>query len=145
MARRKNGFDTTALLKYAEQLEAAGGTAAVKQAVGRGMKSTKLKVNQAVDMAMQKPNLPAGGKYATGATMEALNKDFAVKWDGNVANLKLGFNLQGDGLTSIFLMYGTPKHRPVPGLREALKENPQKISRKEMQRACKTILERLGE
>jgi hypothetical protein len=33
---------------------------------------------------------------------------------------------------------------PVAGLREALKENPQKISRKEMQRACKTILERLG-
>lgn len=32
MARRKNGFDTTALLKYAEQLEAAGGTAAVKRA-----------------------------------------------------------------------------------------------------------------
>ena len=50
-----------------------------------------------------------------------------------MARLKLGFNLQDDGLVSIFLMYGTPKHAPVAGLREALQENPRKVSRKEMQ------------
>ena len=144
MAKRRNGFDASALKKYAEQLEAAGGTAGVKQAVGRGMKATKLKANPKIDAAIQKPNLPAGGKYSTGGTAAHLNKDFTVYWEGNVACMKLGFNLDGDGLTSIFLMYGTPRHRPAPGLREAIREEPRKISRKEMAKACKTILEMLG-
>lgn len=143
--RRKNGFDITALEKYAEQLEAAGGTAAIKRAVDGGMKGTKQEVNKLVNTAMQAGNLPAGGKYATGETLEALNTDFAVKWEGNRASMPLGFDLSGDGLVSIFLMYGTPKMAPAAGLREALKEQPRKISRKEMQAASKKILERLGE
>lgn len=142
--KRKNGFDTTALAKYAERLEAAGGAATFKRAVEGGMKSTKQEVNKQVTTAMQPGNLPAGGKYSTGQTMEHLNKDMDVAWEGNMARLKLGFNLQDDGLVSIFLMYGTPKHAPAAGLREALKENPRKISRKKMQAACKKILERLG-
>lgn len=142
MAKRKNGFDTTALAKYAEQLEAAGGPAAVKRAVEDGMIATKQKVNPLVTTAMQPGNLPAGGKYSTGGTMEKLNTDLTVNWDGNTASLKLGFDLTGDGLTSIFLMYGTPKMQPAAGLREALQENPRKISRKEMQAAIKNILER---
>ena len=144
MAKRKNGFDTSALAKYAERLEAAGGAATIKRAVEGGMKQTKQETNKQVTAAMQTSNLPAGGKYATGETMQHLNRDMAVNWEGNMARMKLGFNLQNDGLVSIFLMYGTPKHAPVAGLREALKENPRKISRKEMQAACQKILERLG-
>ena len=145
MARRKNGFDTTALEKYGERLEAAGGSAAVKRAVEGGMRSTKQQVNTRVTAAMSPGNLPAGGKYSTGATMGHLNKEMAVNWEGNMARLKLGFNLQDDGLVSIFLMYGTPHHAPAAGLREALKEDPRKISRKEMAKACIKILERLGD
>ena len=52
-----------------------------------------------------------------------------------MARIKLGFNLEGDGLASIFLMYGTPHHAPAAGLREALRVEPLKISRKEMQKA----------
>lgn len=142
MAKRKNGFDTTMLAKYADELESLGGSAAVKRAVEGGMKATKQMVNPQISTAMQASNLPAGGKYSTGATMEKLNTDFTVEWDGNMASLKLGFDLTGDGLTSIFLMYGTPKMQPAAGLREALQENPRKISRKEMQAAIKKILER---
>lgn len=142
--KRKNGFDTTALAKYADRLEAAGGTAAVKRTVEGGMKSTKQKVNMLVSTAMQAGNLPAGGAYSTGATMESLHGDLAIKWDGNTARLPLGFVLQNSGLTSIFLMYGTPKMAPANGLREALKESPRKISRKEMEAVALKILERLG-
>lgn len=144
MAKRKNGFDTSALAKYAERLEAAGGAATIKRAVEGGMKQTKQGTNKQVTAVMQTSNLPAGGKYATGETMQHLNRDMDVSWEGNMARMKLGFNLQDAGLVSIFLMYGTPKHAPVAGLREALKENPRKISRKEMESACKKILERLG-
>lgn len=142
--RRKNGFDTTALKKYAERLESVGGSAAVKRAVEAGMKATKQQVNTQVTAAMQPGNLPAGGKYATGETLENLNRDMAVEWEGNLARLPLGFDLKSDGLVSIFLMHGTPKMPPAAGLREALKENPGKISRKEMQKAITKILERLG-
>ena len=142
--KRKNGFDTTALKKYADQLEAAGGTAALQRAVEGGMKSTKAQVNTRVSSIMTPGNMPAGGKYSTGETMEHLNKEMAVDWEGNMARMKLGFNLDNDGIVSIFLMYGTPRHAPVSGLREALKDEPLKISRKEMTAACKKILERLG-
>lgn len=144
MAKLKNGFDITALRKYADALDEVGGSGAIMRAAERGMKSTKLKVNQRVSTLVQKPNMPAGGKYSVGGTMAHLNKDFKVKWEGNDAYIKLGFNLEGDGLASIFLMYGTPHHAPLKGLREALKEDPKKISRKEMEKACKTVLERLG-
>ena len=144
MARRKNGFDITALEKYADQLQEAGGMAAVKRAVQGGMLATKKHVNAEVTTAMQSGNLPAGGKYSTGDTMGHLNEEMTVDWEGNMARLKLGFNMEGGGITSIFLMYGTPRHAPASGLREALKEHPKKISRKKMQEACVKILERLG-
>ena len=146
MARRhKNGFDTTMLQKYGERLEAAGGTAAVKRAVEAGMKSTKQEVNKLVDAAMQPGNLPAGGAYSTGATLESLSRDLAIEWDGNVARLSLGFVLKGSGLTSIFLMYGTPKMRPVDGLYDILRgPKARTISRKEQEAAILKILERLG-
>ena len=69
MARRKNGFDITALEKYADQLQEAGGMAAVKRAVQGGMLATKKQVNAEVTTAMQSGNLPAGCKYSTGDTM----------------------------------------------------------------------------
>ena len=144
MAKRKNGFDTTALKKYADQLEAAGGSAAVKRAVEGGMKATKAQVNPKVLGAIAPGNLPAGGRYSTGGTRAHLNEEMTVDWEGTLARMKLGFNLEGDGLASIFLMYGTPHHAPAAGLREALREEPRKISRKEMAKACKKILERLG-
>lgn len=144
MARRKNGFDITALEKYADQLQEAGGMAAVKRAVQGGMLATKKQVNAEVTTAMQSGNLPAGGKYSTGDTMGHLNEEMTVDWEGNMARLKLGFNMEGGGITSIFLMYGTPRHAPASGLREALKEHQKKISRKKMQEACVKILERLG-
>lgn len=145
MAKRKNGFDTSALNKYGEALDTAGGSAALKRAVEGGMKSTKAQVTPKARAAIQPGNLPAGGKYSTGGTEKHLNTDMTVQWEGNMARMKLGFNLEGDGLASIFLMYGTPHHAPAAGLREALREEPLKISRKEMAKACKKVLERLGE
>lgn len=144
MAKYKNGFDTTSLAKFADQLETLGGSTAVKRAVEGGVKSTKQQVNQRVNTAISPGNLPAGGRYSTGGTKRHINQEMGVEWEGNIAKLKLGFDLEGDGLASIFLMYGTPHHDPVNGLREALEKDPRKISRKEMANACKKILERLG-
>lgn len=143
--RKKNGFDATMLIKYGDQLEAAGGSAALKRAVEGGMKSTKQEVIREVTSLMQSGNLPAGGKYSTGDTMEHLSKELVIKWEGNMARLGLGFVLQEGGLVSIFLMYGTPQHAPVAGLKEVLRGSKlTKITRREQEKAILKVLERLG-
>lgn len=144
MAKKKNGFDTKALEKYAERLEAAGGTAAIKRATSAAMIQAKLTINQEILKAIQASNLPAHGKYSQGGTRDSLSRSTSVDWSGNIAELPLGFNLSED-ITSIFLMYGTPKMPPVNGLYAAMYgPAAQRTAKKKQEEAVKTILERLG-
>ena len=69
-----------------------------------------------------KPNYPAHGKYArrgdpTRASIDTTNE---VKWQGTTAEIKVGFNLKKSGLTSIFLMYGTPRMDKVQAIYDAV-------------------------
>lgn len=147
MARKskKNGFDTSMLLKYGEKLDALGGSDAVKRAVGSAMKATKQALNTQLDAAVQPGNLPAGGKYSTGDTRASISRNMTEEWAGNIATLPLGFDLKKNGLTSIFLMHGTPKMAPVPELKELLYGNTGKrIARKEQEAALRKVIERLG-
>lgn len=145
MAKKKNGFDTTALMKYADRLEAAGGSDALKQAVTAGMAAAKKEINKQVASAMQTSNLPAGGKYSTGDTLDSLDKNLTATWNGNIASLPLGFDMSKSGIVSIVLMYGTPKMRPVPGLVDAVYGKKGKAAaRKAQEEALQEILERLG-
>lgn len=142
--KKKNGFDTKALEKYAERLEAAGGTAAIKRATSAAMIQAKLTINQEILKAIQASNLPAHGKYSQGGTRDSLSRSTSVDWSGNIAELPLGFNLSED-ITSIFLMYGTPKMPPVNGLYAAMYgPAAQLAAKKKQEEAVKTILERLG-
>lgn len=142
--KKKNGFDTKALEKYAERLEAAGGTAAIKRATSAAMIQAKLTINQEILKAIQASNLPAHGKYSQGGTRDSLSRSTSVDWSGNIAELPLGFNLSED-ITSIFLMYGTPKMPPVNGLYAAMYgPAAQRTAKKKQEEAVKTILERLG-
>lgn len=142
--KKKNGFDTKALEKYAERLEAAGGTAAIKRATSAAMIQAKLTINQEILKAIQASNLPAHGKYSQGGTRDSLSRSTSVDWSGNIAELPLGFNLSED-ITSIFLMYGTPKMPPVNGLYAAMYgPAAQRAAKKKQEEAVKTILERLG-
>lgn len=145
MAKRKNGFDITALEKYAEQLQEAGGDAALHRAVQSGMIAGKSGINSLINAAMQAGNLPAGGIYSTGETLRSLDKNMTVEWSGNLAELPLGFDLSNGGMVSIFLMHGTPKMRPAAGLYDALYGNAGRAkARKEQKKAMQKVLERLG-
>lgn len=88
---------------------------------------------------------PVGtGKYSQGGTRDSLSRSTSVDWSGNIAELPLGFNLSED-ITSIFLMYGTPKMPPVNGLYAAMYgPAAQRTAKKKQEEAVKTILERLG-
>lgn len=147
MARksRKNGFDTAMLEKYADRLEAAAGTAALKRAAQAGMAAAKVETNKQLTAAVQDSNLPAGGVYSTGDTLGSIDKTMTATWSGNIATMPLGFDMSKSGLASIMLMYGTPKMAPAAGLHDALygKSSLRRI-RKEQEKAILKVLERLG-
>jgi hypothetical protein len=145
MAKKKNGFDTTALLKYAERLDELGGSDALKRATAAGMAEAKKEINRQVTAAMQTSNLPAGGKYSTGDTLDSLDQKLDASWHGNVASLPVGFDMSKSGITSILLMHGTPKMRPVTGLKDALYGKKGKAAaRKAQEEAVQKIIEGLG-
>ena len=64
--------------------------------------------------------LPAGGKYSTGDTKKSIDKDMTVEWSATTGEINVGFDFSESGMTSIYLMYGTPKMDPVSGLKNAI-------------------------
>lgn len=92
----------------------------MKKGVNRALKKSKEYVNTKLESAMSKGNLPAGGKYSTGDTKKSIDKDNSVNWIGGLGEMKVGFKFKESGLKSIFLMYGTPRMKPVAGLKNAI-------------------------
>ena len=100
------------------KLDELGGTDHMKKGVEQALKESKKHVTPKIEQAIT--HLPAGGKYSTGITKESIDTDTAVEWEGLTATIKVGFDFEKSGLTSIFLMYGTPRMKPVSGLKNAI-------------------------
>ncbi len=118
MARNKIGLQVAGFEEYMAKLDEVGGAAAMRRGVDEALKESKKYVNPLIEKAMTK--LPAGGRYSTGDTKKSIDKDMSVDWQGTTAGIKVGFNFKESGLTSIFLMYGTPRMQPVSGLKNAI-------------------------
>lgn len=144
MARNRIGLQVKELDYYMAKLDELGNSDAMKRGTEAALKASKQYVNPLIEQAMN--SLPAGGRYSTGATKKSIDKDMTVEWNGMTASIKVGFNLKESGLTSIFLMYGTPKHDPVTGLYEAIYGNKTqreigKIQEEALQRVILRIME----
>ena len=118
MARNRIGLQVEGFEEYMAKLDEVGGTAAMRRGVEEALKESKKYVNPLIEKAMTK--LPAGGRYSTGDTKRSLDKDMSVEWQGATASIKVGFDFSESGLKSIFLMYGTPRMKPVTGLKAAI-------------------------
>ena len=70
--------------------------------------------------ATNKANYPAQGKYSTGRTRQSIDTTKNVTWQGTTAEIDVGFDLEKSGLTSIFLMYGTPRMAKVQAIYDAV-------------------------
>ena len=70
--------------------------------------------------ATKKANYPAQGKYSTGRTRQSIDTTKNVTWQGTTAEIDVGFDLEKSGLTSIFLMYGTPRMAKVQAIYDAV-------------------------
>lgn len=118
MARNRIGLQVKGFEEYMAKLDEVGGTAAMRRGVEEALKDSKKHVNPLIAQAMTR--LPAAGRYATGRTKESIDDSMTVDWDGMTASIKVGFDFKKSGMRSIFLMYGTPRMKPVSGLKAAI-------------------------
>ena len=104
-------------------------------------------VTRKIKKSLQKGNLPAKGKYSTGATEKSIIDEPAIEWSGTVASIDIGFDFEISDLTSVMLMYGTPKMKPVKGLKEAVygaktKKEIGELQRQVFEKAIKEAMNR---
>ena len=118
MARNKIGLHFEGWENYVDKLDELGGSDYMKKGVEKALIESKKHVTPLIEQAVV--NLPAGGRYSTGDTKKSIDKDMSVEWEGMTASIKVGFDFKKSGLTSIFLMYGTPRMQPVKGLKSAI-------------------------
>ena len=146
MARNKVTIDFKGFDEYAQRLDELGSDSLLKKGVEAGLKASKQHVNQELGKAIQKSNLPAQGKYSHDQTKKSIDNDYDVEWDGSIGLTKIGFDFSKSGLTSIFLMYGTPKMSPVPGLYDAIYGNKTKSKIRKLQKEAigKVIKRKMG-
>lgn len=144
MARNRIGLQFDGWTETMAKLDELGGSTAMKRGVEAGLKASKEYVNPQLEKAMSK--LPAGGKYSTGLTKKSIDRDMSVEWEGMTGEIKVGFDFSKSGLTSIFLMYGTPRMDPVSGLKAAIYGAKTKKQIKELQaEAVNKVIKRIME
>lgn len=136
MSKRKLELHFSGFKELAERLDELGRD--LKPITEKALIESHMAVTPAIEKAIQKPNLPSGGKYSTGATQKSIIKTPVVNWEGSIGSIDIGFDIS-KAMTSIFLMYGTPRHKPVSGLYEAIYGNKTK---KEISKIQKVIFEK---
>lgn len=146
MARKKIGLNFEGFEEYMAKLDEVGGSPAMKRGTEAALKASKQYVNPLIDAAMVKSNLPAQGIYSGGETRASIDNNMEVTWEGMTAYIKVGFDFSKSGLVSIFLMYGTPQHSPVAGLKDTIygKKTQNKIGeiqQEELTKVIKRIME----
>lgn len=120
MARNKIGLKFEGFEEYIAKLDQLGGSDAMRRGVESALKASKQYVNPKINVAISHPNLPAKGKYRTGQTERSIDTDMSVEWNGQIGSIKIGFDFDKSGATSIFLMYGTPRMSPARGLKASI-------------------------
>ena len=144
MARNKIGLQFSGWEDYVAKLDKLGGTQVMKRGVEEALIESKKHVNPLIEQSMSK--LPAGGRYSTGNTKQSIDDEMSVEWEGMTGTIKVGFDFSKSGVTSIFLMYGTPRMQPVSGLKNAIygaktKKEIAEIQERVMSNVIKRVME----
>lgn len=110
--RNKVGLQFDGLEQMIKDLEAVQGN--LKAVTEEALIESKKHVNEELKRVTVKENYPAKGKYSrkTNNTASSIDTDMTVQWEGMTASIKIGYDMKVSGLASIFLLYGTPRHKP---------------------------------
>lgn len=117
MATKKWGLELEGLDGLLDRIKKLEGDA--KTVAEAALTETHRIVTAKAEAAMAPANLPAKGKYSTGGTLRSLRRDAVIEWNGTVASVPVGFDIEHGGLASIFLMHGTPRMKPDRQLYDA--------------------------
>ena len=100
MAKKKFGVEFEGFNELIDRIEKLNGD--LKSITERALTESFKLVTPDLHQAMQKHK-------QTGRTEGSIVDNSTVEWNGDVASMKVGFNIKKGGLPSIFLMYGTPR------------------------------------
>ena len=117
MARMSIVFDGFADLAGA--IDRAGGN--LHNAVDEALTETQKIVQSNVESASAVYAGKGRKGYATGTMYSRIIRSAEITWNGEVAEVRGGFNLSDGGWHSIFIMYGTPKMAKDPKVYNAIK------------------------
>lgn len=128
MAKNKIKLQFGGFEEYAARLDELGGS--IAEATEKALELSQKHVSEKLNTIVQENKYPAKGVYSTGDTKKSIINDAAVKWEGTTASINVGFDFKISGLNTIMLMHGTPKMKPMNGLKAAIYGN---TTRKEIQ------------
>lgn len=108
---KNNGLDFSELNRFQEKFEKRAKD--IKPYVDKSLVESHSHITQNVEGHAQKSYYPAKGKYSSGDTRESIYKNSRVTWVGDTfATVDVGFDYS-KSVVPLFLMYGTPRMRPV--------------------------------
>ena len=103
---------------------------------------TEKTLQQGVDIINEELHVEMRKHHVTGETEKSIRDGERVKWAGDKASVKYGFNVKKGGEPAIYLERGRPHQRPTPVLKPAEKRAESRIGelleetlRKAMERA----------
>ena len=119
MARNTLKLDTSGFTELLRKLDSLGGD--VKKAVDDALIQAAETITEDTEAAMDSANLPAGGRYSTGTTKEAIIRDQQVHWEGMIGWVPVGFDFSEPGAGG-YLITGTPRMEPNKELNKMYKK-----------------------
>lgn len=118
MGRNVLKLETKAFEEYGVKLDRLG--ADLKKIFTDALEQAGETIGEDTLDAVAEGNLPAGGHYSTGETKEAVITNPAVKWDGMIGSIGVGFDFGKTGAGS-YLITGTPRMKPDKALKQMYK------------------------
>ena len=114
MAKNTMKLDLKGFNELITELEGLGGD--VKKATTEALEKAGQKIGEDTATAVQKKNLPAGGKFSQGNTEKTVVQNPKVEWSGDVASIGVGFDFEQKGAGGYLIKgyyqnyHGTPRH-----------------------------------
>ena len=118
MAKNKISIDFKAFSDYAERIDSLGGS--LKEVFTKALEKAAETIQEDTLVALDKGNLPAGGKYSRGDTADSVIDDLDVTWSGSLGEISVGFDKTKPGAGG-WLITGTPRMAPDKALNQIYK------------------------